>query len=359
MDENDKRVISESVSKLYSGVDKSVDEGRLKSMPDTAFEREVDDLSIEILMEIGELKKRFYEEGFKDALKQMQAQQIVASSLHEHNVSSVTSVTPDSRQPGSGSGVSHFDSKMEDLDQKLEEYSARIAALEQMVLTYGSRDEELKQVIGENKELVNTLKDRLTEISVIQSSIEEKVSQPQAESVSEDQFTALRKDIDHLGELIVEDGSKMNRIENARKTSVRRLDRKFKSLQKHLEDFKKVRKQLRKQGKRITKISDETVAKTSFTTTVKRLRAAKAVTKKAKPRRKATTIGVSGGKRTQVVVTTKLASSKSRKASAKSVRKTAKPKASHKRTTKATAARKSTVTVSSAAPTTVEINQKK
>ncbi len=344
MDENDKRVISESVSKLYSGVDKSVDEGRLKSMPDTAFEKEVDDLSIEILMEIGELKKRFYEEGFKDALKQMQAQQIVASSLHEHNVSSVTSVTSDS--------------KMEDLDQKLEEYSARIAALEQMVLTYGSRDEELKQVIGENKELVNTLKDRLTEISVIQSSIEEKVSQPQVESVSEDQFTALRKDIDHLGELVVEDSSKMNRIENARKASVRRLDRKFKSLQKHLEDFKKVRTQIRKQGKRITKLSDEAVAKTSFTTTVKRLRAAKAVTKKAKPRRKATTIGVSGGKRTQVVVTTKLASSKPRKAS-KSVRKAAKPKASHKRATKATAARKSTVTVSSAAPTTVEINQKK
>lgn len=390
MDENDKRAIAESVSKMYSGIERNVDEGRLKSMPDTEFEREVDELSIEILKEIGELKKRYYEEGFKDALKQLQAQQIVASSLYEHehahghkDIAIITTAapaqaaqapTPAKEAPTQAPEVdySHFDSKMEDLDQKLEEYSARIAALEQMVLTYGSRDEELKQVIGENKELVNTLKDRLTEISMIQTSIEEKIMQPPAEQpapgVSEEQFSALRKDIDHLGELIVEDSSKMNRIENSRKASVRRLDRKFKALEKRLEDFKKVRRQIRKQGKRITKLSDEAVAKTSFTTTVKRLRAAKAASAKARPRKvrakagvKVKTIGVSGGRRKQVAVRTKLAA-KPRKATGKRA-KAAKPKVSRKTArkaaSKAPAVKKSTVTVSSAAPTTVEINQKK
>lgn len=341
-------------------------------MTDSDFEREVDALSVEVIKEIGELKKRYYEEGFKDALKQLQAQQVAQSQTSMDVEVAASAVQP--AHAGMIASDSELKAKIAFVDEKLEEHSARLAAVEQMLLTYGSRDEELKQIAEENRELVSNLKEKLSEISFMQSSIEEKVSQTPS-SVSE-KLDSLKNEVENLGNIVLESDSKVNRFERARKASVRRVERRFATLQKRLEDFKKVRRQLRKQGKRITTLSDGSVEKTSFKTTLKRLKAAqmksakpktKAKARKATRKIKTKTIGVSGGRPRQVVIRSDLvkvvgtrAKAGKKKAASKTMRSkmNAKVKA-HKPARALRSNRKSTISISSAEPTTVEINQKK
>ena len=183
---------------------------------------------------------------------------------------------------------------MIDLKQGL---SDRVTALEQLVLGLPSNEEDLRQLLNENRELASVLKSRLSEISELQSSIEEKiVANAPAASLGE-KIDSLGSRIDGLADLVVDTGTKINRVDRARHASIKRINRRFKSFEEKLEDFKKVRKAIRKQGKRITVLQDETVEKTSFQTALGRIRASKA--KKKSRKRKAAkgkVVGVSAGK---------------------------------------------------------------
>ncbi|MEM4255121.1 MAG: hypothetical protein QXR53_02210 [Candidatus Norongarragalinales archaeon] len=281
MEDDEKKAIANSMYVVGRAVNRDVDPGRLSSMPDAQFEKEIDELSNEILHEIGHLKKHYYEEGFKEALKQVRVQG------HETQTS-LPSALVVQQQPAPQHALpdfSLFESKLSSIDQKLSEFSDRISALEQTALT-SSNDEELKQVISENRDLVETLKNRLSEVAVLQSSIEEKLSQSQSPSSElQEKIEGLKAQVDGLGGIISDEGSKINRIESNRRASVRRLERKFKSLEKRLDDFKKVRRQIRKQGKRITTLSEGVVEKTSFKTALKRVKASKLKPSKRKEKR--------------------------------------------------------------------------
>ena len=360
LEQDEKKTMANSMFIVGRAVRKDVDPGRLSSMPDSEFEREVDGLSNEILEEIGVLKKRYYEEGFREALKQVrQGQDNYRAGFKEaerqgdEQVDSTLVVSSQQLSRQAAVDLAQFDSKFSSIYGKLSEFSDRIAAVEQTLLSSPSRDEELREIIAENRDLVGTLKSKVSEIAVLQSSIEEKLSQVQTQSMPSselyEKIESMKTQIDNLGNLIVEEGGKVNAFEKARKSSVRRLDRKLNSLAKKLVDFKKVRKQIRKQGKRITSLSKGMVAKTSFKTAIKRV-SAKTTRVAAKPRRRAVnsntrvSIAVSGVKATRSGKARKLAPKKTvRKAKAKGAKQ----------------AENSKISISAPARSTVEITQKK
>ncbi|HLD62449.1 MAG TPA: hypothetical protein VI875_01120 [Candidatus Norongarragalinales archaeon] len=344
--------MADSMFMVGHAVKRDVDRARLSTMADPEFEREVDQLSEEIILEIDLLKKRYYEQGFKEALKQVKnapdqpQTQIVLQSSREQPA---TIVSIDATQ---------LESRFSPLEQKMSEFSDRIAAVEQTLLSSPSRDEELREIIAENRDLVGTLKSKVSEIAVLQSSIEEKLSQVQTQSMPSselyEKIESMKTQIDNLGNLIVEEGGKVNAFEKARKSSVRRLDRKLNSLAKKLVDFKKVRKQIRKQGSRITKLSKGVVEKTSFKTAIKRVSAKAAKVSAAKPaKRKAAlkpkakvSATVSASKPVRVQKTRK-AAVKMRKAVRKAPKKAAR------------ASRRGNISISAPAQSTVEITTKK
>ncbi len=369
LEQDEKKTIANSMFTVGRAVRRDVDPARLSSMPDAEFEKEVGQLSNEILLEIEELKKRYYEEGFREALKQVKQGQ--EEPVMPSVPAGVVVSTPQPSQPTAvvSFDTSQFDSKFSDIDQKLFEFSDRIAAIEQTVLSSSSHDEELKQIIGENRDLVSTLKNRLSEIAVIQSSIEEKVSQavqPQPPSTElQEQIESLNSQIGNLGDSVASEGSKFNKLERARKASVRRLERNLNAIEKKLEDFKKVRREIRRQGKRITKLSEGVVEKTSFRTALKRVSASKTKASKhkrtaskrkntVKPRARAAATTVSPKQLVIMPGSIKIVGP-SRKAAGRPRRKT-KAKA---RTPKHAAKPVSKISISAPASTSVEINQKK
>lgn len=379
MDSGDKQTIARSVFTVSNAVKKDVDPGRLGSMADFEFEKEVDQLSTEILVEIEQLKKRYYEDGFKEAVKQVK--QGVASPTLPPSVVIVsappaqtvfqTQAQPE-MQPSPASAdvsaqvssqvsshLSQFDSRFSSIDEKLSEFSDRIAAVEQTLLGSPSRDEELREIIAENRDLVGTLKSRISEIAVLQSSIEEKLSQAQMQSqpsaALDEKIESLKTQIDNLGNLVVTEGGKVNAAEKARKASVRRLDRKLNSIAKKLEDFKKVRRQIRKQGKRITTLSKGVVEKTSFKTAIKRVSAKAAKVSAVKPAKRKQALKPKAGVSTTVPAAKAARPRKTRKAEAKKTKKAVR-KAPKKA---ARASRRGNISISAPAQSTVEITTKK
>ena len=352
--DQDKNVVSGAYSEVGHSVSLKIDDRRLKGMRDSEFQSEVESLSNEIMKEITDMKKRYYEDGFKDALKKVQAQSVVSTQVSAPVVEQapVHSFVPD---------TTVFESKIVMIENKL---SDRITALEQSSLNSQERDEELKGILNENKELVSTLKGRLADIAMLQSSIDEKLSQnnqmgEQFETLSTELRTtidekisqqdnssifakldAISADVSRFGDMIIEQDSKLNKFERNRASASKRVERRFKTVNKKLEDFKKVRRAIRKQGKRITLLTETSVEKKSFYGTLKRLRAAKGVTSKKTSKKKVTISVKKGARKTATVRTSK-----------KTVKKTTK-------VTKSKKGKETDISIKSDSPTTVEINNK-
>ncbi|HIH19826.1 TPA: hypothetical protein HA244_01010 [Candidatus Micrarchaeota archaeon] len=375
--EDEKKAAAKSISDVGRTMHVSVDQERLSNMTNANFEAEIEELSSDIINEVRLLRKRFYEEGFKDALKQLQAEQIQASqptASQEDPQQMRLAMQPVPVQPA-GVSSSEVDAKINDSEQRL---SDRITALEQAVLGLPSSEQELKQLITENHDLVSTLKSRLSEIAELQFSIEEKIAGQTPASTLSQKIDSLATQIDSLGDLVVDQGSKMNKVEHDRKASARHFNRRFKAFEEKLEDFKKVRKAIRKQGKRITNLSDEVVEKGSFRTALSRIRGvakAKPSAKKGKAKRKARTkvVGVAGGK--QVVLKTnsinilggakiaKATVSRATAAKPKTSKKAKPARHSRKKAVKHSPSQKTPqkqkISISSSAPATFEINAPK
>ncbi len=326
---DDKFVASRAYYDVGRSLKMNVDERRLSGMQNGDFHKEVSALSNEIIHEIEDMKKRYYEEGFKEALKQLQAQQ-----MQKTEVQPLQAILPVAQVD-----TSAFEARMSSLEQKL---SDRVISLEQSFLNFEAREGELKEVLSEHKDLVSTLKSRLSEIAVLQSSIEEKLSQ--APGDVEGKIDSMKGEVENIANLVLETDSKINKFERTRKGSVRRLGRKLASLEKRLDDFKKVRKAIRKQGKRITTLQEVSVEKKVLKNALTRVKG-KTVKGKKKSRRKAV-------KATVVRPKTLVIRSKSVKVVGQAAKK--KSKASPKKSGKA-----SKISISAQAPTTVEITQKK
>ncbi|MFH1057033.1 MAG: hypothetical protein V1717_04555 [Candidatus Micrarchaeota archaeon] len=316
---DEKKAASKAISGVAKAVELNVDTWRLNEMPNGDFERELDSLSNEIMREIGDLKKKYYEEGFREALKQVQSQQNSAAPVSTAVVASVST---------------DFDSRLAVAEQRL---SDRLASLEQAFMNYQSQESGLKDMLNQHQELVSTLKSKLSEIAVLQSSIEEKLSQ--TPSSLGDKIDSLKGEMEILGNLVLEQDSKVNRTERARKASVRRLNRKFSSILKKLDDFKKVRKAIRKQGKRITTLQEVSVEKRVLKNALTRVRKTKA-----------------GRKVKRTAAKTAVVRSKTLVIKPKTA---AKKKSAKARKTSAGKGRASKISISAQAPTTVEITQKK
>src|SRR3989344_5658713 len=132
VEKEEKDATIRAMSKVTTVTHVKFDEGRLREMPDVEFQREVDYLSNEILREIEELKKRYYSEGFKEALKKIQAQQTVQTQpeMQLPVIPTVVQVPVQQPQqvPMPTVDLSAIESKIDALDQKL---SDRVAGLEQ------------------------------------------------------------------------------------------------------------------------------------------------------------------------------------------------------------------------------------
>src|SRR3989344_1848239 len=121
--DTEKKAVAKSMADLGTAIEKDVSERRLVSMPGADFENEVESLSNDILREIKGLKKRYYEEGFKDALKQLQAQQVAADAQNQPAAPAVSAVVV----PAPSHSHELVEAKMNDIEQRL---SDRVTALE-------------------------------------------------------------------------------------------------------------------------------------------------------------------------------------------------------------------------------------